>query len=278
MKRTVFVFLLLGFICDFLHAREYEVSGPQGGLSMTVTLPKGFDAENDSCPMVILMHGIFSSKNITPMPAIAKALAKEGIASVRFNFGGHWSSEGKMQRMTIENEIADALAMWEYACSLPYVTEIGLLGHSQGGVVASMTAGRVVSMGKYGKRPSGLVLIAPASVLKNACNNGRLLGAKFDPVSPPEFIRCFGVMKVGREYILSTQKLDIYGTAKPYEGPVMIIHGSKDTLVPMWCSEEFKNTYGDAAELIVVENENHRISRKTKKVAALAASFFKENM
>lgn len=46
---------------------------------MTITLPDGFNSETDTCPMVILMHGIFSSKNFTPMPAISKALAKEGI-------------------------------------------------------------------------------------------------------------------------------------------------------------------------------------------------------
>lgn len=78
-----------------------------------------FEQDTQECPMVILMHGIFSSKNITSVPAIAKALAKNGIASISFDFGGHWSSEGKMVRMTIENEIRDALAMWEYARSRP---------------------------------------------------------------------------------------------------------------------------------------------------------------
>jgi len=223
--------------------------------------------------MVILMHGIFSSMNITPMPAIANALAKKGIASIRFNFGGHWSSEGEMVRMTIENEIQDALAMWEYARSLPYVTKLGLLGHSQGGVVASMTAGRLSSMSPAGCT-AGLVLIAPASVLKNACLNGKLLGAEFDPVNLPEYTKCFGIMKVGKEYLQSTQKLDIYGTAEAYKGPVRIIHGEKDSLVPMWCSEDYSKIYGNNAELIVVEGENHRISRKTRKVAEMVALFF----
>ena len=240
---------------------------------MKITLPQDFDTATQKCPMVILMHGIFSSKSITPMPAIANALAKKGIASIRFDFDGHWNSEGEMVRMTIENEIRDALAMWEYARSLPYVTRLGLLGHSQGGVVASMTAGRLSSMSPAGC-PAGLVLIAPASVLKNACLNGKLLGAEFDPVNLPEYTKCFGIMKVGKEYLQSTQQLDIYGTAEAYKGPVRIIHGEKDSLVPMWCSEDYKRIYGENSELIVVEGENHRISRKTKKVAEMVASFF----
>jgi len=220
------------------------------------------------------MHGIFSSKNFTPMPKIAKQLAKAGIASIRFDFGGHWSSEGEMQLMTIEKEIADALAMWDYACSLPYVNKIGLLGHSQGGVVASMTAGRIASQGYTAKPLYGLALLAPASVLKNACRNGRLFDAKFNPADPPEYVRCFKMMKLGREYLLSTQQLDIYGTAGAYRGPVRIIHGGNDRLVPMWCSEDFVKTYGEAAELIVVEGENHRLSKKTRKVAELVVAFF----
>lgn len=43
---------------------------------------------------------------------------------------------------------------------------------------------------------------------------------------------------------------------------------------PMWCSEDFVKTYGEAAELIVVEGENHRLSKKTRKVAELVVAFF----
>ena len=274
MKRIV-ILLIVALLGQWMYAKDYQVSGPQGGLAMTLTLPDGFDTATDSCPLVILMHGIFSSKNFTPMPKIAKQLAKAGIASIRFDFGGHWSSEGKMQLMTIEKEIADALAMWDYACSLPYVSKIGLLGHSQGGVVASMTAGRIASQGYTAKPLYGLALLAPASVLKNACRNGSLFDAKFNPADPPEYVRCFKMMKLGREYLLSTQQLDIYGTAGAYQGPVRIIHGGNDRLVPMWCSEDFKKTYGTAAELIVVEGENHRLSKKTRKVAELVTAFFK---
>jgi len=256
---------LLGF------SKEHKVYGPQGGLAMEVMLPDGFNEDTDKCPMVILMHGIFSSKNIVPIPALAKALAKEGIASICFDFGGHWKSEGRMELMTVGKEIEDALVMWEYAKSLPYVSKIGLLGHSQGGVVASMTAG---ILAERGESPAALVLIAPGSVIQDACKGGRFFGAEFNPADPPEYVKCFGIMKLGREYLLSTQELDIYGTAKAYTGPVRIIHGSKDTIVPMSCSEKYIDSYTQEAELTVVEGENHMITRKLKTVVSLAVSFY----
>ena len=97
-----------------------------------------------------------------------------------------------------------------------------------------------------------------------------------DPADPPEYVKCFGMMKLGREYILTTQELDIYGTAKAYTGPVRLIHGSKDTIVPMSCSKRFVETYGERSELIVVEGENHMITLRKKKTVDLAVEFFRD--
>lgn len=270
MKKLVYIFLTI-LLCINLNARDYKVFGPQGGLAMTVTLPKDFNEKTEKCPMVILMHGIFSSNKFVPIPALARSLSKNGIASISFDFGGHWKSEGEMKQMTVGKEIQDALAMWNYARSLPYVSEIGLLGHSQGGVVASMTAG---ILAKRGEAPAALVLIAPGSVIHDACRKGKFFGAEFNPADPPEYVKCFGIMKLGREYIISTQELDIYGTAKAFTGPVRLIHGSKDTIVPLSCSEKFVESYNQDAELIIVNGENHMITRKLKTVVSHAVSFF----
>ena len=255
-------------------AQEFEVQGPEGGIALKVTLPEGFDTATEHCPMVILMHGIFSSKDYIPMPQLAKGLAKAGIASVRFDFDGHGKSEGRMQDMTIEKELTDAQAIWNYVRSLPYVDGIGLLGHSQGGVIASMTAGRLAAAG--GAVPDGMVLIAPGTVIKEACQGGKFFNARFDPKNPPEYIRCWGTMKLGREYLLTTQQLDIYGTATAYAGPVLLLHGDRDGIVPMWCSEKYLQTYGNRASLQVVKGENHTITRHRKVVIAHTVEFFKK--
>lgn len=82
MKRiiTLLIVVLLG---QWMYAKDFKVRGPQGGLAMTLTLPDGFDSETDSCALVILMHGIFSSKDFKPMPTIAKQLAKAGYWAIR---------------------------------------------------------------------------------------------------------------------------------------------------------------------------------------------------
>lgn len=218
------------------------------------------------------MHGIFSSKDLGPMPQLAKGLAKAGIGSIRFDFGGHGKSEGRKQYMTIEKELAEAKAVWDYVQHLPYVNGVGLLGHSQGGVVASMAAGRLAADSAV---PKGVVLVAPGSVIKEACQGGKFFNAHFDPKNPPEYVRCLGFYKLGREYLVTTQQLDIYGTAAAYQGPVLLLHGDRDGIVPMWCSERYIETYGPHATLKVVEGENHTITRRRKQVVAETVEFFK---
>ncbi len=278
MKRNVLgiVLLLMQFLplqaCS-QKEQKINLAGQQGKIACTITLPKGLNPETDQVPMVILMHGIFASKDWVPIPSFAKELAKAGIASIRLDFNGHGKSEGRMQDMTIEKELADARAVWDYVQSLPYVSQVGLLGHSQGGVIASMTAGRLAS---EQKEPAGVVLVAPGSVIKEACQGGKFFNARFDPQNPPEFIRCFGMMKLGREYLLTTQQLDIFGTAAAYHGPVLLLHGDKDKIVPLWCSEKYRETYGEHATLQVIPGVNHTITTRRNEVVRYAVDFFRK--
>lgn len=60
---------------------------------------------------------------------------------------------------------------------------------------------------------------------------------------------------------------------------VILMHGifAWKEFIPMRCSEEFLATYGDAAaELIVIEGENHTITRKRKEVVVATVGFFSE--
>ena len=136
-----------------------------------------------------------------------------------------------------------------------------------------MTAGRLAEQGM--DVPGKMVLIAPGAVIKEACQGGKFFNARFDPKDPPEYIRCWGFMRLGREYLLSTQELDIFGTAAAYPGKVLILHGTRDGIVPLWCSERYQETYGDRAELVLIDGENHTITRRKDQVVQAVVDFFK---
>lgn len=250
---------------------QYVIRGPQGKIATKVRLPEGFDTGKDSVEMVVLMHGIFSSKAYPPMPRIARELKRNGIATIAMDFGGHGKSQGKKKRMTIAKELEEAKAVYEYACRLPYVTKVSLLGHSQGGVIASMLAGELAD---EGHAPEKLILLAPGAVIKEACQGGHFFGQRFDPKNPPEYIRCFGIYKLGREYLTTTQQLDIYGISARYQGPVCLIHGTKDRIVPLWCSRKYDGIYRNS-QLHLIEGEAHTMHKKQNETCAIICDFLK---
>ena len=271
MKRFIFLLLMAAAFIATSCTTRYVVSGPQGGIATTITLPEGMDTTSEQCRMVVLMHGIFSSKSYTPMPRIARQLAKAGVGSIALDFGGHGRSEGKKINMTIEKELAEARAVVDYISSRPYTADVALLGHSQGGVIASMLAGRLAS---EGRAPSALVLLAPGAVIKDACQAGHFFSNDFDPSDPPHHITCFGFYKVGRDYLTSSQQLDIYGTSATYEGPVCIIHGTNDNIVPLWCSERYDSLYVDS-RLHLIPGEAHTMHKHLQQTSEIITSFLK---
>lgn len=257
----------------FRQKKQYKVRGSQGGLSTSLTLPSGFNPETGRCPMVILMHGFCSNKNFPPVPQMAKALAKEGIASISFDFNAHGKSEGKFIDMTIAGEIEDAKAVFDYVCGLPYVTKIGLLGHSQGGVIAGMLAGELESAAR---RPACLVQLAAAAVLKDDAIAGQCMGKKYDAANPPEYVSVM-FHKLGRKFILAAQKLPIYETSCRYTGKVCLIHGKSDTVVPYSYSEKYHAGYPHS-ELHLLDGENHFLGKRRDEVISIATAFLKDNL
>lgn len=247
--------------------------GSQGDISAALTLPEGFNPIADRCPLVLLMHGFLARKEMYPIPAIARALALEGIASLSFDFNAHGRSQGKFVEMTLSGEIEDARAALEYARTLPFVDSVALLGHSQGGVVAGMLSGQLWGTDSA---PRCLVLMAPAAVLKDDALAGRCMNAKYDPANPPEYVNVL-FHRLGRNFILEAQKLPIFETSSSYGAPVCIIHGKKDKIVPVRYSEKYREGYVDC-ELHLLEDEGHFLNKNKKEVISLAVSFLKAEL
>ena len=245
------------------------IHGPKGKLSATVNKPELKAGEK--CPMVILMHGFMSNKRLEPFKTIAGQLEEAGIAAMRFDFDGHGKSDGMFCEMTVETELADAKSVYEYVLGLDYVSKIALAGHSQGGVVAGMTAGKLGS-----DRIACLVQLAAAAVLKDDAIHGVLMGRRYDPKDLPDHLKVF-FHKVGRSYFAVAQVLPIFETSGAYDGPVCLIHGKDDTAVPFSYSEHYHEVYAHS-ELHLLDGEDHTFSRRRPEVIATTVDFLKKHL
>lgn len=249
---------------------KVTIEGSKGKLAAVVQKPVIKNGEK--VPVAIIMHGFTGRKDSPLLEEIADNLQRSGIASIRFDFNGHGESEGAFEEMTVVNEIEDALKVYEYASSLPYAGKIALAGHSQGGVVASMTAG------KLGKdKVSAVVLLAPAAVLREDAIRGNTQGALYDPLDPPEKVQLRGNLYLGADYIRTAFSLPIYETAAGYQGPALMIHGTEDHIVPYTYSERYHAIW-PGSEVVLLDHFDHGFTQNQHRAARLASEFIESKL
>lgn len=246
---------------------KLTLMGSKGKLAAEIQKP--VLSSGEKVPIAIIMHGFTGNKEGRMLKLIADSLQNHGIASIRFDFNGHGQSEGRFEDMTVPNEIEDAKKVYEYVATLPYVdaSRIALVGHSQGGVVSAMTAGELGS-----PRVAAVALLAPAAVLRDDAIRGNTMGAKYNPLDPPDSVPLFGGHNLGASYIRTAFTLPIYETAARYTGPATIIHGTGDRVVPYTYGERFHEQWKNS-EWHLLEYFDHGFTQNVYRVAELTSEF-----
>lgn len=270
MRKIIFAALIASASTFGTMAQNSQVltlQGSQGKLYAELQRPMSESSARQ--PLVIICHGFTGNCNTELLTDIANDLAAHGISSLRFDFNGHGKSEGAFQDMTVPNEIDDLKDVISWARNQPWVGKIALVGHSQGGVVVSMTAGELGD-----SVISDIVLMAPAAVLRDDAIRGNTQGARYDPWNlKGEYVELpWGGFKLGRKYIESALNLPIYETAWQYDGPVLVIQGTHDRIVPYTYAERYKEGYKNCT-LKLIPDEDHSFRKNTAEAALYAADW-----
>ena len=114
--------------------------------------------------------------------------------------------------------------------------------------------------------------MAPAAVFKDQAIKGDILGSKFNPNDIAEYVTAYG-RKIGHMYLKTAQELPIFETSEHYQGPVCIIQGKKDDLVPYHYSEKYAKIYKHC-ELHLLDNEVHLFGYDMDLAVNIAVGFF----
>ncbi|MBQ3797223.1 MAG: endo-1,4-beta-xylanase [Butyrivibrio sp.] len=210
-------------------------------------------------PGIVIAHGFNASCGYAR--EFAKVLATKGVVAYIFDFIGgglEVKSDGSMLDMSVLTEAADFNIVFDGIRSLDYVDEsrMFVMGESQGGFVATYIAGT---------RPNdvkGLIALYPAYVLHDGSMK---LFLSFLQI--PSSVSFLGVT-VGRRYFTDLLSFDIYKVMANFKGKTVIVHGTKDDIVPISCSEKASKIMADA-KLIPVEDAYHGFG--TSDVASAAA-------
>lgn len=233
------------------HTQTYEYTteelwSERDGLRIygVVYRPQGIEGE---MPAVVFSHGFGGSHNTGTQ--YARRLAARGYVVYCFDFCGATSSsrsDGQTTDMSIFTEESDLKAVVSTVKSLDYVdaSQLYLVGTSQGGMVSAMTAAELPSDIK------ATVLLYPALCI--ADNAKEWFGSK-DGI--PDTYNLWGVT-LGRAYFDRLFDFDTYGYISRYTGPVLIVHGNEDSIVPVSYAERAAETYANA-ELHILDGAGH---------------------
>ena len=230
---------------------EHRIPASLGNLYGILQMPEG----KEPVPLVITCHGF--GGNYFGALDYADVFTQGGYAVFSMDFcgGGLWSrSDGTMLEMSVLTEAEDLNAVIDYFREDPRFSGIFLRGESQGGFVASYVAA---------ERPddiAGLILEYPAYVLQDDARRRQLPDGSF-----PEVSSLLG-MRIGRVYSEDVTSFEIYEHISAYPGPVLILHGDKDWLVPIEYSERAVKSFPNA-ELVVLPGQGHGFLGKGREEA-----------
>lgn len=147
---------------------SFENKAAGAVLSGTLTWPEGYDGKKP-VPVVIMVSGsglqnrdeeVFGHK---PFLVLADRLARNGIASLRYDDRGTGKSTGNASKATTSDFMKDAAAGLELLRSMDgKFSRVGVIGHSEGGLIAFMLAadGRtdfIVSMAGTGVKGDTII-------------------------------------------------------------------------------------------------------------------------
>jgi pimeloyl-ACP methyl ester carboxylesterase len=180
-------------------------------------------------PGVLLIHGLSGSKAgpHRMFIALADALADAGFTSLRFDLRGRGDSDGQSIDATPRNDLDDARAALALLREQPNLDgdNLILLGHSWGGVVASL----------LGDTPGvkKIVLLSAAPVDHEAW--------KVPPMKDYDGRRAADVSGnlIGQAFYDEAKDLEPASMLKKGRRPILLVHGTRDGAIAQSAYERF---------------------------------------
>lgn len=225
-------------------------------------------------PAAIVCHGFMATQGTVRQ--YARALANMGWTACCFDFCGgsvaFGKSDGATCDMSVKTEVRDLLAVITALQARPDVSagKLLLAGHSQGGLVAALTAAQL------GTKVTHLAMLAPALCIPDDARAGQMMFARFDPADIPERIHC-GPMLLGRCYPADVLDMDPLAEIAVYPGDVLIFHGTEDGIVKPVYAQRALAAYEQrpcgSVALHMMDGAGHTFSRREDReiIAQLAA-------
>ena len=284
MKQLSLIFIslfsLVGLCCRAqglpLEEKAVTLNTPTGEIKGKLLLPEG----EKTCPVALLIAGsgptdmdgssaIGNMKN-NSLKFLAEGLAKNGIASLRFDKRGIASSAaaGKEEsKLRFEDYIKDVQGWIDYLAKDKRFTGIVIVGHSEGSLIGMAACNgqpkvkAFVSLAGAGRPAYELIekqvdaQMVPEAVRKEVASINESLKNGKEVTEVPVYLQSLFRASV-QPYMISWYKYNPQTIIAALKIPVMIVQGKNDIQVSVEDAELLKKAR-PSAELLLVDKMNH---------------------
>ncbi len=225
------------------------VDGAGHQVPVTVTLPDG----DGPFPFVVMYHGTGSNRHEAGngYDLLAPELAAAGIASARFDFAGNGDSKVDYTEYTYTSGIADGAAVIEYMRGLDQIDDgrLGVMGWSQGGSIAMLTAARRDDVKSLVTWAGALDMSGAFADLYEEAKEKGFAVAEFEWRAP---------LNVSIDWFDEVRSTDIAAELAKYDGAVLAIAGSDDVVVPPKATQQIIDAAAGSNETVeIIDGADH---------------------
>lgn len=189
---------------------------------------------------------------------LVEGLAAKGIASLRFDLRAHGESEGRQEELTISGILNDIRAAVAHVRDLAGSQPVSLIGASFGGGISAFFASR------YPEQIHGLVLLNPLLNYKKRFiddkpywSDDRISEEAGRELVEYRFIAHSPSFKLGRALLNEVFYVQPHQAMSDITTPTLIVHGTRDTFVPIVSSREYVTHINAEARLIEIDGAQH---------------------
>lgn len=188
----------------------------------------------------------------------AAGLADAGVASLRFDLRGHGGSEGRQEDLTLSAVLNDIRVALHFVRQTTEATAVSLVGASFGGGICGYYAAQ---------RPAEvqrLVLLNPQFDYKKRTidNKPYWVNDYLDEetartLTGQGYVEFSSILKHGRAILNEVFWLQPHTVLDQIKAPTLIVHGTKDTLVPIESSHTAVPQFKAECTLVEIEGAQH---------------------
>ncbi len=236
---------------EYLQFENYDIP-------MIISIP---DMDKPNYPCLIMLHGFMAYKEGDGFlfRVMARRFAKQGIATIRFDFCSMGESRGSREKYGLEQMLNETEEVYRFASAYAKIdsSKIGLMGHSLGGRAAVLCTQLnpiciVTLNGALDESMEGLqkqwkkdeCLKYGHAIMKTSEGNPQLLYPKF---------------------FNDLNAYHIADTMNHYRGSVLICIGKDDPTVDPQVSINFYNKMDkNRCQMLTIDNANHTFNAKTR--------------